>query len=114
MPFSYPSSLYCVVFQRKGIDGYFYMDQMARMKFRLLHLLLEICRYSYCFVPVPVGRGCLGCGNRAGSPFREHTSVAPWGFLVCFGWKIEHGKETLVGAIDRRPVSNTCFCFSCQ
>ena len=109
MPFSYPSSLYCVVFQSKGIDGYFYMDQMACMKFRLLHLLLEICKYSYCFVPVPVGRGCLGCGNRAGSPLQEHTSVAPWGFLVCFGWKFEHGKEALVGAIDRRPVSNTCF-----
>ena len=41
--FPYPPSLCCVLFQKKGIDGYFYMDQMARMKFRLLHLLLEIC-----------------------------------------------------------------------
>ena len=37
---------------------------------------------------VPVGRGGLGCVNRAGSPFREHTSVVPWGFLVCFGWTL--------------------------
>ena len=44
VPFWNPSSLWCIVFQRKGIDGYFYMDQMARMKFRLLHLLLEICK----------------------------------------------------------------------
>ena len=37
---------------------------------------------------VPFGRGGLGCGNRAGSPSREHTSVVPWGFLVCFGWTL--------------------------
>ena len=43
--FSYPFSLCRVLFQKKGIDGYFYSDQMARMKFRLLHLLLlEICK----------------------------------------------------------------------
>ena len=42
--FPYPYLLCCVLFQKKGIDGYFYMDQMARMKFRLLHLLLEICK----------------------------------------------------------------------
>ena len=41
---SYPHLLYLVMFQKKGIDGYFYLDQMARMKFRLLHLLLEICK----------------------------------------------------------------------
>ena len=40
---SYPHLLRFVLFQKKGIDGYFYLDQMARMKFRLLHLLLEIC-----------------------------------------------------------------------
>ena len=42
--FPYPHSLCCVLFQKKGIDAYFYMDEMARMKFRLLHLLLEICK----------------------------------------------------------------------
>ena len=42
--FRYPYQLCCVLFQKKGTDGYFYMDQMARMKFRLLHLLLEICK----------------------------------------------------------------------
>ena len=42
--FSYPYLLCRVLFQKKGIDGYFYLDQMARMKFRLLHLLLEICK----------------------------------------------------------------------
>ena len=42
-------------------------------------------------------------------PPREHTSAAPWIFHVCFGWKLEHGRETLVGAIDRHPVCNTCF-----
>ena len=41
---SYPYLLCCVSFQRKGIDGYFYFDQMARMKFRLLQLLVEICK----------------------------------------------------------------------
>ena len=42
--FPYPSKLCRVVFQKKGIDRYFYKDQMARLKFRLLHLLLEICK----------------------------------------------------------------------
>ena len=41
---SYPHLLCCVLFQKKGIDGYFYLDQEARMKFRLLHLHLEICK----------------------------------------------------------------------
>ena len=41
---SYPYLLCCVSFQKKGIDGYFYLDQMTRMKFRLLHLLLKICK----------------------------------------------------------------------
>ena len=42
--FSYQHLLCCVSFQKKGLDGYFYLDQIARMKFRLLHLLLEICK----------------------------------------------------------------------
>ena len=42
--FPFPYLLCCVLFQKKGNDGYFYLDQMARMNFRLLHLLLEICK----------------------------------------------------------------------
>ena len=42
--FPYRNLLCCVLFQKKWIDGYFYMDQMAGLKFRLLHLLLEICK----------------------------------------------------------------------
>ena len=42
--FPCPYFLCCVLFPKKGIDGYFYMDQMARLKFRLLHLLLDICK----------------------------------------------------------------------
>ena len=30
---------------KKGMDGYFYLEQMARMKFRLFYLLLEIYKY---------------------------------------------------------------------
>ena len=32
-----------ILFQKKGIDGYFYIDQMAKNKFRLFRLILEIC-----------------------------------------------------------------------
>ena len=39
-----PPLLYLVMFQKKGIDGYFYLDQMARMKVRLMHLFLEVCK----------------------------------------------------------------------
>ena len=41
---SYPRSLYIVMFQKRGIDGYLYLDKMARTKFRLLHLFLEFCK----------------------------------------------------------------------
>ena len=77
------------MFQKKGIDAYFYMDQMARMKFRLLHLLLEICKYALGFTPVPVGTG--------------HTSVAPWEFHVCFRVGDKHGSETFGGRSQSSP-----------
>ena len=41
---SYPHFLYIVMFQKKGIDGDFSLDQMAPTKFRLLHLFLEVCK----------------------------------------------------------------------
>ena len=34
-------------FWKKGMDGYLYHDQLTRMKFRLFHLLLEICKYHH-------------------------------------------------------------------
>ena len=42
--FSVPVFIVLCFVLGKGIDGYFYMDQMARRKFRLLHLLLGICK----------------------------------------------------------------------
>ena len=33
--------------QKKGVDGYLYCGQLARMTFRLFHLLLEICKYHH-------------------------------------------------------------------
>ena len=39
--------LLCGASFQKKIDGYFSLDQMARMKFRLLHLLLEIRKWSH-------------------------------------------------------------------
>ena len=31
--------------QKNGMDGYFYPDQLARLKFRVFHMLLEKCKY---------------------------------------------------------------------
>ena len=64
------------MFQKKGIDGYFFMDQMARMKFRLLHLLLEICKQAHEIVSLP--------GGVSFGPTWEHVGNAPWNFHVCF------------------------------
>ena len=33
--------------QKKGKGGYFYIDQLRRMKFQLFHLVLELCWYSH-------------------------------------------------------------------
>ena len=38
---------YDLFFQKKGIDGYFYSDQMARTKNRPFHMILEICKSSF-------------------------------------------------------------------
>ena len=45
---SYPCMLnfWC---SEKGMDGYFYLDQLARLKFRVFHMLLEICKYISTF-----------------------------------------------------------------
>ena len=40
-----PITLCC--FLKKGMDGYLYHDTLARMKFRLFHLLVEICKYHH-------------------------------------------------------------------
>ena len=59
--FSYPYLLCRVLFQKKGIDEYFNLDQMARMKFRRLYLLLEICRQSDILLScVPLARSGSG------------------------------------------------------
>ena len=36
-----------LLFWKKGMDGYLYHDPLARMKFRLSYLLLEICKYHH-------------------------------------------------------------------
>ena len=109
---SYPYKL-IFVFQKKGIDGYFYQDQLARLKFRVFHMLLEICEYVHGSTPVPVGRGAPWLGENMLPPPGTHQCCSME--IPCLFWaEIEHGRETLVGAINRRPVYNTCFCFSCQ
>ena len=40
---SFPCILFCDVLEKR-MDGYFYLHQTARMKFRLLHLLVEFCK----------------------------------------------------------------------
>ena len=42
---------YHFVVQKKGMDGYLYHDQLAQTKFRLFHLLLEICKCLRTFLP---------------------------------------------------------------
>ena len=42
----------------------------------------------------------MALGKRAGPPFWEHSSVAPWRFHVLFSGGKVHGSETLVGAIN--------------
>ena len=50
------SCSHCLVFfQKKGIDGYFYVDQMARTEFCLFHMILEVCKYG--FQNAPFGSG---------------------------------------------------------
>ena len=53
--------------------------------------------------------GYIGFG-RARCPPPGNTPVPLHEDSMFVGWKFEHGRETLVGAINRRPVCNTCFC----
>ena len=42
--FSYNAHIYsCFLVQKKESDGYFHVDQLGRMKFRLFHHILEMC-----------------------------------------------------------------------
>ena len=42
----------CVVLvQKKGIGGYFYIDQIARTKFHLSHMILKIFKFSFLHIP---------------------------------------------------------------
>ena len=46
---------YCFAVRMKGMDGYLYHDQLGRMKFRLFHLLLEICKcHHHILMVVPI------------------------------------------------------------
>ena len=47
---SVPITFCC--FLKKGMDGYLYHDQLALMKFKLFHLLLEICKYHHHIVNI--------------------------------------------------------------
>ena len=39
----------CFFFSTEGTDSYLYADQMVNKKFRLFHLILEICMFSNVF-----------------------------------------------------------------
>ena len=63
-------------FQKKGIDSYFYVDQIARSKYRLFHLILEIGKSRFFVhpahvVPYTFRKNWRGfqeiCGNLPGS-----------------------------------------------
>ena len=49
------------------MDGYFYHDQLARLKFRVFHMLLEICEYVWGSFLFQLGGGTLGSVGRVGS-----------------------------------------------
>ena len=37
--------VYCIIHVlKKKMDVFFYLDQLGRLKFRLFHMLLEICK----------------------------------------------------------------------
>ena len=46
-----------VFFSKKGNDSYFCVHQMARSKFHLFYLILEICKSSFFHIPHPVHVG---------------------------------------------------------
>ena len=47
LPASWKCFHYPLLFLEKSMDGYLYHDQLARMKFRLFHLVLEIFKYHH-------------------------------------------------------------------
>ena len=58
-------SMYSLLFYcwKEGMDGYPYLDQLTRMKFRLFHLLLEVCKYYHNFFHYIMC--CLRGGSRS-------------------------------------------------
>ena len=85
--------VYCIFdVYKKGTDGYFYLDQLVCLKFRLFHMLLEMCRRSkifWCFdfsvtcafwIIPPKFRAILVCGCLpGGSKFSvDQNSSVVW------------------------------------
>ena len=106
----YVSATLCC-FYKKGMDGYVYHDQLARMKFRLFHLLLEICKYHHqvaSLIRVVTWWLRIMFANLS-----EYTRTVPrWFHVFLFLSLVEF--VIVAGRSQCRPVYDTCFCFSCQ
>ena len=93
------------------MDGYVYHDQLARMKFRLFHLLLEICKYHHHVVSSDT------CWYMVAPDFvREFIGAHPYrsALVPCFPFAFSVKFVIVAGRSQCRPVYDTCFCFSCQ
>ena len=89
------SLLHLAVFpKKKGIDGYFYINQMARSKFRLFHLILEICMSSFVHFPHLIHVGTYTFRKQLVGDSRKLVAV----FLVSSFWQVwlSHGVSTFI------------------
>ena len=73
-------ALHCIsgsFVQKKGMDGYLYLDHLFRLKFTLFHLLPETYKYCIHIFCTRFFCGHAGVLDQFHKVFQEHTGIVP-------------------------------------
>ena len=103
---------YCICdVQKKGMDGYFFLDQMVRIKLCLLYLLLEVCKYFHTvFLEFSWARVEWWLGKNLHVISYEHTSFVLRWFHISFPLSFSRQSKTWV-MMDLLPCLWSMFLF---
>ena len=88
------------MFRKKRIYGYFYLDQLAGLKFRVFHMLLEKCKYISTFhFSNPQSRGVPDDLFKISRDALVWLPVGSTFFFIAFGaswhWHIAGGFDVI-------------------
>ena len=110
--FTVPLLQFCCLEEKVGEDRYMYLDQLTRMKFRLFHLLLDICKCSRHVVV----KDCIGYVVVLDRFVKITRNALAW-FLIGSTFAFICVSRISFNFLCQRRwlhVCDICCCFSCQ